>query len=52
MFRRQDAQRAVRTEYFVTGEEAALRQRDDVVMNDPVAQPGENRPAKLRDDYD
>ena len=48
----EQAQRAVRSEYFKTGEEAAKRRRDDVAMNDPVPQPGENRPAKLRDDYD
>ena len=48
----EQAQRAVKSDYFKTGEEAAKRRRDDVAMNDPVPQPGENRPPKLRDDYD
>ena len=40
----EQAQRAVQSEYFKTGEEAARRRRDDVAMNDPVPQPGDNRP--------
>ncbi len=40
---REQAERATRSEYFVTGEEAAKRRRDDVAMNQPVPQPGENR---------
>jgi 4-hydroxy-3-polyprenylbenzoate decarboxylase len=48
----EQAQRAVKSDYFKTGEEAAKRRRDDVSMNDPVPQPGENRPPKLRDDYE
>ncbi len=47
---REQAERATRSEYFVTGEEAAKRRRDDVKMNDPVAQPGDNKPPILSDD--
>jgi 4-hydroxy-3-polyprenylbenzoate decarboxylase len=40
----QQAQRATASEYFVTGEELAKRRRDDVAMNQPVPQHGDNRP--------
>ena len=38
------AQRATRGDYFLTGEEAANRRRDDVKMNQPVTQHGDNHP--------
>jgi 4-hydroxy-3-polyprenylbenzoate decarboxylase len=38
------AQRATRGEYFVTGAELAARRRNDVAMNTPVPQHGENEP--------
>ena len=40
----EQAQRATRGDYFLTGEEAAKRRRDDVKMNEPVTQPGDNKP--------
>ena len=40
----EQASRATAGDYFVTGEEAAKRRRDDVAMNEPVRQPGDNRP--------
>ena len=45
----EQAQRATRGDYFLTGEEAAKRRRDDVKMNEPVTQPGDNKPP--RDDH-
>jgi 4-hydroxy-3-polyprenylbenzoate decarboxylase len=39
----EQARRATESDYFVTGEEAAKRRRNDVAMNDPVPQPGQNR---------
>jgi UbiD family decarboxylase len=38
----EQARRATATDYFITGEEAAKRRRNDVAMNDPVPQPGVN----------
>jgi 4-hydroxy-3-polyprenylbenzoate decarboxylase len=46
----EQAERAVRGEYFKTGEEASKRRRDDVSMNDPVPQPGDNKPPHMRDE--
>ena len=40
----EQARRATAGDYFLTGEELAKRRRDDVAMNAPVTQPGENRP--------
>jgi 4-hydroxy-3-polyprenylbenzoate decarboxylase len=45
----EQAERATRSEYFVTGEEAAKRRRDDVKMNDPVPQHDDNKPPTGRD---
>jgi UbiD family decarboxylase len=46
------AQRATLSDYFLTGEELAKRRRNDVAMNSPVPQGGENRPARLPGDYE
>ena len=46
----EQARRATASDYFVTGLEAAKRRRNDVAMNDPVPQPGENRPRDARDE--
>ncbi len=46
------AQRATQSEYFLTGEDLAKRRRNDVAMNSPVPQGGENRPARLPGDYE
>src|SRR5262245_41934316 len=43
----EQARRATASEYFVTGEELAKRRRDDVAMNDPVPQPGDNLGPKV-----
>jgi len=40
----EQAERATASDYFVTGEEALQRRRDDVSMNEPVRQPGDNKP--------
>ena len=45
----QQARRATESDYFITGEEAAKRRRDDVKMNDPVPQHGDNRPPGQED---
>jgi UbiD family decarboxylase len=47
-----EAERATRSEYFLTGEEAANRRRNDVAMNSPVPQGGANRPVRLPGDYE
>ncbi len=46
----EQARRATAGDYFLTGEEAAKRRRDDVKMNDPVPQPGDNQGPKLGED--
>jgi 3-polyprenyl-4-hydroxybenzoate decarboxylase len=47
----EQAQRATDSDYFITGAEAAKRRRDDVPMNAPVPQHGDNR-LGLPDDED
>jgi 4-hydroxy-3-polyprenylbenzoate decarboxylase len=47
---REQAERATASEYFITGEELAKRRRDDVKMNEPVPQHGDNRPPDLKGD--
>ena len=42
----QMAQRAVRGEYFITGEEIALQRRKDVAMNTEIKSAPENKPGK------
>lgn len=44
------AQRATRSEYFQTGAELAARRRNDVAMNSPVPQHGENRMPAANDE--
>ena len=46
----EQARRATASDYFITGQEAAKRRRNDVAMNDPVPQPGENRPRDAEDE--
>jgi 4-hydroxy-3-polyprenylbenzoate decarboxylase len=46
----EQARRATAGDYFITGEELAKRRRDDVAMNEPVRQPGDNKPPEMSDD--